>query len=98
MAQRAASGGRGLTLNEAEYAIFYENSFKYAHRQQAEDRQHRIGQTKAPTYIDIVCGHSVDERIQGALASKQNVADAFRKQVEKVKDDKGKLAQLVRDL
>ena len=94
----ASSGGRGLTLNEAEYAIFYENSFKYAHRQQAEDRQHRIGQTKAPTYIDIVCGHSVDERIQGALASKQNVADAFRKQVEKVKDDKGKLAQLVRDL
>lgn len=94
----ASSGGRGLTLNEAQYAVFYENSFKYANRQQAEDRQHRIGQTKSPTYIDIVCSRSVDERIQTALSAKQNVADSFRKQVERVKDDPAKLAELVRDL
>jgi len=94
----ASSGGRGLTLNEAQYAIFYENSFKYSHRQQAEDRQHRIGQTKSPTYIDIVCANSVDERIQKALSAKEDVANSFKRQVERVKNDPAKLAELVRDL
>ncbi len=93
-----SSGGRGLTLNESQYAIFYENSFKFSHRQQAEDRQHRIGQTKSPTYIDIVCRNSVDERIQKALSSKEDVANSFKRQVERIKNDPAKLAQLVRDL
>jgi hypothetical protein len=81
-----ATGGYGLDLTAAHYSIFYENDFKYSLRLQSEDRIHRIGQDKHPTYIDLVCRQSIDERIQDALATKGNAADAFRREVERVKD------------
>lgn len=81
-----ATGGHGLTLNEARYAVFYANGFKYSDRIQAEDRNHRIGQDKKITYIDLVCSGSIDERIQAALSEKENVARAFRRDLDRVKD------------
>jgi SNF2 family DNA or RNA helicase len=81
-----ATGGHGLTLNEAHYHIFYENEFKYSHRIQAEDRSHRIGQTMPVTYIDIVSKSGIDDRIVKALSKKQDVVKAFRREVKKVKD------------
>lgn len=87
-------GGHGLTLNEAHYVIFYNNGFKYSERLQAEDRCHRLGQTRPVTYIDIVCVESIDERIMNALASKGNAVESFKREVEKVKNIK----ELVRSL
>jgi SNF2 family DNA or RNA helicase len=83
-----SSGGYGLTLNEAHYVIFYNNSFKYSERLQAEDRCHRIGQKEKVTYIDIVCSDSIDERIMKALSAKKSVAEAFKEEVEKIKNKK----------
>lgn len=83
-----ASGGHGLTLNEAHYVIFYNNGFKYSERLQAEDRCHRIGQEYPVTYIDIECCCGIDERISKALAKKSNVVNEFRQEVEKVKKDR----------
>jgi SNF2 family DNA or RNA helicase len=80
-----ATGGHGLTLNEAHYHIFYENEFKYSHRVQAEDRSHRIGQTEHVTYIDIVSNSGIDQRIQDALIKKQDVVKAFRNEINKRK-------------
>lgn len=81
-----ATGGHGLTLNEAAYHIFYSNGFKYAERIQAEDRSHRIGQQRNVHYIDIACHGSIDERIDKALSEKANVLDQFRRRVDAVKD------------
>lgn len=81
-----ATGGHGLTLNEAAYHIFYSNGFKYAERIQAEDRSHRIGQQRNVHYIDIACYDSIDERIDKALSEKANVLDQFRRRVDAVKD------------
>ena len=81
-----ATGGHGLTLNEAHYHIFYENEFKYSHRIQAEDRSHRIGQTKPVTYIDIVANAGIDQRIQKALGKKEDVVRSFRREVKKTRD------------
>lgn len=81
-----ASGGHGLTLNEARYHIFYSNGFKYAERIQAEDRSHRIGQERNVHYIDILCHSSIDERIAKALADKAGVLEHFKRQVDQVKD------------
>lgn len=95
-----ATGGHGLTLTEAHYAVFYENGFKYAERVQAEDRIHRIGQAQPCTYVDLVATRSIDERIQRALSDKADVVAAFRQQVQTVrarKDDKA-LKALVMDL
>lgn len=80
-----ATGGHGLTLNEAHYHVFYENEFKYSHRIQAEDRSHRIGQAYPVTYIDIVANAGIDQRIQKALAKKQDAVKAFKHEVDKTK-------------
>lgn len=85
-----ATGGHGLTLNEAAHHIFYCNGFKYSERIQAEDRSHRIGQTRPVTYADIVCRGSIDERIQKSLSDKEDAVVAFRKTVQAVKDMKRK--------
>ena len=94
-----STGGNGLTLNESHTAIFYNNSFKYAHRQQSEDRFHRIGQTEKCLYIDIHCSRSIDDRIAQALASKGGVVEAFKREVDKVKkSSKQKLIDMVKSL
>lgn len=94
-------GGQVLTLNEAAYAVFYTNDFKYRTRQQAEDRCHRIGQTQKVTYIDLMCLGSIDERIQKALAKKGDAVAMFRRQVEAVRKARGEktaLKQLIKEL
>ena len=75
-----------MPVNEAGYHIFYSNGFKYAERIQAEDRSHRIGQTRNVHYIDIVCDSSIDERIASALIDKADALEQFKRQVDEVKD------------
>lgn len=77
-----ASGSHGLNITEASYNIFYNNTFKYSERQQAENRTHRIGQTRPVTYIDLVCQNSIDEKIQAAFRNKQNLIDYFRDRIQ----------------
>jgi SNF2 family DNA or RNA helicase len=90
-------GGHGLTLNDAYIAIFYNNSFKYAERLQAEDRCHRIGQTMPVTYIDLYGRKSIDERIAEALGRKSDAAKDMADKVSKVRD-KGKLKKIIEEL
>lgn len=80
-----ATGGHGLTLNEAAYAVFYENGFKYSERAQAEDRIHRIGQERPVTYIDLLAKCGIEERIAAALDRKEDVVRAFRSDVRRMR-------------
>lgn len=93
-----SSGGHGLTLNEASTVIFYNNSFKYSERLQAEDRCHRIGQMKKVHYIDIVCAGSIDERIMESIDKKESVLYSFRREIDAAQKDKDKLRELIRGL
>jgi SNF2 family DNA or RNA helicase len=81
-------GGQSITLNESTYTIFYNNEFKYANRIQAEDRNHRIGQTNTVVYSDVLCNHSIDAMIDANLYKKQNIVDSFKNQIDKIKDKK----------
>jgi SNF2 family DNA or RNA helicase len=83
-----AAGGHGLDLTRARYAVFYANGFKYAERLQAEDRQHRIGQTRKVLYISLWAEAKIEERIAGALYSKGNALRQFRDEVDKVKGNR----------
>lgn len=66
-----ATAGWGLTLTEADTAIYYSNSYNWEHRDQSEDRIHRIGQqSDSVTYYDLVAVNTVDERILEILQSK----------------------------
>ena len=69
------SGGIGLTLTAAEYAIYYSNSFDLESRLQSEDRCHRIGTKTNVTYIDIETPKTIDTQIIKALRNKKNLAD-----------------------
>lgn len=93
-------GGHGLTLNEAAYSVFYADSFKYAERIQAEDRNHRIGQDRRPVYLTLRCAESIDTRIAQALVRKENALQAFQGQVDKYRRErlKDRAMSLVRSL
>ena len=78
-----SAGSHALTLNEAAYVVFYADSFKYAERVQAEDRCHRIGQTRRPVYINLCSRSTIDERIQVALARKQDTLRLFQDRIER---------------
>lgn len=60
--QRA--GGFGITLTASDQTIFYTNEYPYETRIQAEDRNHRIGQTLPVTYTDIMVPGTVDESVR----------------------------------
>lgn len=80
-----ATGGHGLTLNEAQTAVFYTNGWKVSHRLQAEDRIHRIGQTRPVCYIDLEAEGTIDQRKRDSLSRKSNVLSAFRTTVDEIK-------------
>lgn len=70
------TAGYGLTLTEANNVIYYANDFNLETRVQSEDRCHRIGQTKAVTYVDLIAEGTVDEHIVKSLTSKIKLAGA----------------------
>lgn len=71
----AQTGGKGLTLVEANTVVYYSNSFKLETRLQSEDRAHRIGQKNNVLYVDIVAKDTIDVKILAALKQKKNIAD-----------------------
>lgn len=71
------AGGRGLTLTAASVVVFYSHDFSYEIRAQAEDRAHRIGQTRSVTYVDLIAEDTVDERLLEVVAAKRDLAALF---------------------
>ena len=70
------TAGYGLTLVSASNVIYYANDFNLETRVQSEDRCHRIGQTKAVTYVDLIAEGTVDEHIVKTLTKKIDLAGA----------------------
>lgn len=69
------SGGYGRTWTAATLVIYYSNNHSLELRKQSEDRAHRIGQTRAVAYGDLICPGTVEEKIVAALRRKQEVVD-----------------------
>ena len=64
----------GLTLTVANNAIFYDRSFNLDDYLQAQDRIHRISQTKDCTIYNIVVNESIDKWLDALLTAKQYAA------------------------
>lgn len=64
----------GLTLTVANNAVFYDRSFNLDDYLQAQDRIHRISQTKDCTIYNIVINESIDKWIDALLSAKQYAA------------------------
>lgn len=57
------SGGIGLNLTGADTVIFYDSDWNPTMDLQAQDRCHRIGQTRPVTVYRLVSSHTVEESI-----------------------------------
>jgi len=68
-------GGRGLTLIEASTNVFYSYDYDREKRAQAEDRNHRFGQTKNVTIVEIAAKDTIDEIILDCHRDKKSLAD-----------------------
>ena len=89
------SGSVGLNLQCCNYAIFYNNTFDYAKRIQAEDRLHRIGQYRNVHIIDLVMYGTIDERILENLRNKKSTIKELEKEIRSIKDDKEKAKEFI---
>lgn len=69
-----ASAKEGLTLTMANHVIFYDRGFSLDDYLQAQDRIHRISQTKTCYIHNILINGSIDEWIDVLLQAKQNAA------------------------
>jgi len=76
------TGGTGLTVNESTLVYYYSNSLKLVDRLQSEDRNHRIGQGEAVTYVDGVCHGTIDCDILESIRGKKDVADYVKEKMK----------------
>ena len=68
------SAKEGLTLTIANNVIFYDRGFNLDDYLQAQDRIHRISQTKECNIYNLMISDSIDKWIDVLLQAKQNAA------------------------
>ena len=71
------AGGTGLNLVGADTVIHYDPWWNPAVMDQASDRAHRIGQTKAVQVIKLAARNSIEEQILKLAAKKRGLADGI---------------------
>lgn len=71
------AGGTGLNLTGADVVIHYDPWWNQAAQNQATDRAHRIGQTKAVTVYKLIVKDTIEEKIVQMQESKKDLADAI---------------------
>lgn len=79
--------GTGIELTAASVAVEYEQPWTAADEEQAQDRCHRIGQTKNLTCIRLLSLDTVDERVNDIVEMKADLANAV--------DGRARLAAIV---
>jgi SNF2 family DNA or RNA helicase len=69
------AGGQGLNLQEASYVFHFDQWWNPATGKQAEDRAHRLGQTRPVTVYRYLVENTVEERVDAILREKQDLFD-----------------------
>ena len=67
------SGGLGINLTGADTVIFYDTDWNPAMDAQAQDRAHRIGQTREVHIYRLICGSTVEENILTKARQKRHL-------------------------
>ena len=67
------SGGMGINLTGADTVIFYDSDWNPAMDAQAQDRAHRIGQTRDVHIYRLITEHSIEENILLKAKQKRNL-------------------------
>lgn len=69
-----AAAKEGLTLTVANHAVFYDRSFSLDDYLQAQDRIHRISQSRSCYIINLIASNTIDEWVDVLLAAKHLAA------------------------
>ena len=78
----------GLTLTVASYAVFFDRSFSLDDYLQAQDRIHRISQTRPCHVFNLIMRDSVDEWVDMLLASKHVAAQLGQGDIDATEYDR----------
>ena len=68
-----STGGEGLNLQYASNVLFLDKPWTPAEMHQAEDRVHRMGQTKSPLIMSITCKGTIEEYINKVIETKDDM-------------------------
>lgn len=71
------AGGTGLNLTNANYVIHMDPWWNPAVEEQATDRAHRIGQTKAVTVYRLVATNTIEEAILNIHSRKKDLVESL---------------------
>jgi len=82
------SGGVGIDLTRARYAVYYSVGFSLGDYDQSLSRIHRPGQTRQVAYFHIVGEKTVDETVYAALQARKDVVDYTLIELSKKKRDR----------
>ncbi len=77
------AGGLGLNLTRANYVLHFDRWWNPAVEHQAEDRVHRIDQTKPVFVTRLICEDTIEEQIDELLEQKKML---FREAVDELSD------------
>lgn len=69
------AGGVGLNLTAASHVFHFDRWWNPASEAQAEDRAHRIGQTRPVSVHAYLCADTIEERIDEILRAKRDLFD-----------------------
>ncbi|MEM9691003.1 MAG: DEAD/DEAH box helicase, partial [Myxococcota bacterium] len=69
------AGGVGLNLTAADYVIHLDPWWNPAVEDQASDRAHRMGQTRAVTVVRLVTAGSIEQKVLELHQTKRDVAE-----------------------
>jgi SNF2 family DNA or RNA helicase len=69
------AGGTGLNLTAANHVFHFDRWWNPAVEDQATDRAYRIGQQRSVQVHKLMCAGTVEEKIDGMLEAKRDLAD-----------------------
>lgn len=75
------SGGVGVDLTRARYAIYYSVGYSLGDYLQSQARIRRPGQTRPVTYVHLQARDTIDEIVREALVRKRDVVDYVLEQL-----------------
>ncbi|CAN5313500.1 DEAD/DEAH box helicase [soil metagenome] len=77
------AGGTGLNLTAASHVFHFDRWWNPAVEDQATDRAHRIGQTRAVQVHKLICAGTVEEKVDRLLEQKRKLASSVISSGEK---------------
>ena len=77
LAVQIQSGGLGIDLTKARYAVYYSLGFSLGDYLQSRARLHRPGQERPVEIIHLIATQSVDEKVMAALAAREQVVESI---------------------